>query len=262
MSKLSEPPSPTATATPKTPPESPAILHCFLPSPGLESPLAVFESVTKDACDAPAGQAQGWVEQIDFRLPIGSQSRSAGEAQNAGSKRLGTARKFPPSLDEITARMGSAAPGRSVQRQNSVPPLPSQGITSERRPKLNVGRLRIPLRTLSLGASISNGRECNVTPPLTPHTPKLEITTTVVPRTASAAPFPLNESNLRAFSRLHTARDMMKTLKRRSSPPPPGVWRDSSSTSVQRKRKSAPAVLYGRGRAGFDHDVLSIPGGF
>ncbi|KIM67128.1 hypothetical protein SCLCIDRAFT_108833 [Scleroderma citrinum Foug A] len=262
LSKLSEPPSPTATVTPKTPPESPAILHCCLPSPGLESPLAVFESVTKDACDAPAGRAQGWVEQIDFRLPISIQSRSAGETQNAGSKRPGTARKFLPSLDEITARMGSAVPGRSGRRQNSVLPPSSQETTSKARPKLNVGRLHIPLRTLSFGASISNGRECNITPPPTPHTPKLEVTTTVVPRTASATPFPLNESNLRAFSRLHTARDMMKTLKRRSLPPPPGAWLDSSSTSVQQKRKSAPVVFYGKGRAGFEHDVLSIPGGF
>ncbi|KAL4068234.1 hypothetical protein V8B97DRAFT_1974193 [Scleroderma yunnanense] len=263
LSKLSEPPSPTATVTPKTPPESPAILHCFLPSPGLESPLAVFESISKDVSAAPTGETRGWVEQIDFRLPIGKQSRSADKTGNVGPIPAVTARKFSPSLDEITARMDSAVLGRSTKeatrRQSSIPPIPSQGIVAKSRPKLNVGRLHIPLRILSPGSLISNGREWSAAPAPTPLTPALEVTTTVVPRTTSTAPFPLNESNLRAFSRSYTARDMIKTLKHRSSPPLPGLL---SSSSIQQKRKSAPAVLYGRGRAGFEHDVLSMPGGF
>ncbi|KAL4069497.1 hypothetical protein J3A83DRAFT_4413220 [Scleroderma citrinum] len=247
----------------RLPPSLRPYFTVFLPSPGLESPLAVFESISKDVSAAPTGETRGWVEQIDFRLPIGKQSRSADKTGNVGPIPAVTARKFSPSLDEITARMDSAVLGRSTKeatrRQSSIPPIPSQGIVAKSRPKLNVGRLHIPLRILSPGSLISNGREWSAAPAPTPLTPALEVTTTVVPRTTSTAPFPLNESNLRAFSRSYTARDMIKTLKHRSSPPLPGLL---SSSSIQQKRKSAPAVLYGRGRAGFEHDVLSMPGGF
>ncbi|KAI6153419.1 hypothetical protein BKA82DRAFT_148106 [Pisolithus tinctorius] len=272
LSKVSEPPSPTAATTPKTPPESPAILHCSLPSPGLESPRAVFASVSRNGCgEQPDGgmSHQGWVEQIDFRIPI-SKQRSAGRAGSADVKTPTKLRKFAPSLDEITTRMSSATLRRSSkdtvafsnqQTNHSCPQLPS--VTAEPRPKLNVGRLHMPLRELSPGASFANGGERRFVraPPSALLTPALEVTTTFVPRTVRAAPFPLSESNLQTFSRSYTARDMIRTLKRRSLSPPPLGGCEAKNRVVQ-KRWSAPAELYGCGRTSFQHDVLSMPGSF
>lgn len=273
LSKVSEPPSPTATTTPKTPPESPAVLHCSLPSPGLESPRAVFASVSRDTCgELPDSDKshQGWVEQIDFRIPIGKQCSAgrAGCTEVKTSVRLG---KFAPSLDEITARMSSATLKRSSKdtvtfsNKRRDPQLP--GVTAEPRPKLNVGRLHMPLRELSPGAPFADGLErCIVqSPPSALLTPALQVTTTFVPRTVRATPFPLSESNLHGFSRSYTARDMIRTLKRRSlSPPPPGGCGLSNETKnrVLQRRWSAPAELHDCGRTGFQHDTLSIPGSF
>ncbi|KAG1715638.1 hypothetical protein ID866_1520 [Astraeus odoratus] len=275
LSKVSEPPSPTATITPKTPPDSPAVLHCTLPSPGLESPLSMFEAVAKAGCSLSDAECpQGWVEQIDFCLPVGEQSSSASRrGDNAPTSAKASSRRLGPSLDEITARMGGDTLGQSAKempinrtkRDDHNPPR-LQGCTRESRRKINVGRLLMPLRTLSPGISIGDTPEqCPQSLPPIPLTPTLEVKTTIVPRTTRVSPFPLNESNLRAFSRLHVAKDMIKTLKRRSSFSIPGGGRDPGapvSTNVQLKRRSAPAELYCSGRAGFQHDVLSIHGGF
>ncbi|KAL5519508.1 hypothetical protein ACEPAH_1191 [Sanghuangporus vaninii] len=70
LSKIGAPPSPTATSLPKTPPDSPAIFHYSLPSPGLCSPLALFEKLGLDDQDSEErGVRKVWVEQVDFRLP-------------------------------------------------------------------------------------------------------------------------------------------------------------------------------------------------
>ncbi|KAJ3475450.1 hypothetical protein NLI96_g11832 [Meripilus lineatus] len=61
LSKVQAPPSPTSTLEPKTPPESPAIFHYSLPSPGLESPLAVFETLVTENPNMPPRRT--WVEQ-------------------------------------------------------------------------------------------------------------------------------------------------------------------------------------------------------
>ena len=69
LSKIGAPPSPTATSLPKTPPDSPAIFHYSLPSPGLCSPLALFEKLGLDDQDPEErGVRKIWVEQVDFRL--------------------------------------------------------------------------------------------------------------------------------------------------------------------------------------------------
>ncbi|KAI6132664.1 hypothetical protein EDD16DRAFT_1467971 [Pisolithus croceorrhizus] len=273
LSKVSEPPSPTATTTPKTPPESPAVLHCSLPSPGLESPRTVFASVSRDTCvELPDSDKshQGWVEQIDFRIPVGKQC-SAGRASCTEVKNSARLGKFAPSLDEITARMSSATLKRSskdtVTCSNKRRDLRFPGVTAEPRPELNVGRLHMPLRELSPGPPFADGLERCIlqSPPSALLTPALQVTTTVVPRTVRATPFPLSETNLHAFSRSYTARDMIRTLKRRSSSPPPAGGRDLSHETKDRvfqRRWSAPAELYDCGRAGFQHDMLSIPGSF
>lgn len=273
LSKVAEPPSPTATTIPKTPPESPAVLHCSLPSPGLESPRAVFASVSRDTCgELPDNDKshEGWVEQIDFRIPIGKQC-SAGRAGCTEVRTSVRPGKFAPSLDEITARMGSTTVKRSskdtVNFSNRRRDSQLPGVTAEFSPKLNVGRLHMPLRELSPGALFADDLErCIVqSPPSALLTPALQVTTTFVPRTVRATPLPLSESNLHAFSRSYTARDVIRMLKRRSlSPPPPGGCDQSKEMKyrVLQRRRSAPAELHDCGRIGFQHDMLSTPGSF
>ncbi|KAI5991620.1 hypothetical protein EDD15DRAFT_1106449 [Pisolithus albus] len=203
LSKVAEPTLPTAITIPKTPPESRALLHCSLPSPGLESPRAVSASVSSDTCGELLSHG-GWVEQIDFRISIGKQC-SAGRAGCTEVKASVRPGKFAPSLDEITACMSS--------------------------PELDVGRLHMPLRELSPGVPFADGLErCIVqSPPSALLTPALQVTTIFVPRTVRATPFPLSESNHKAFSRSYTARDMTRMLKRRNLSLPPPLRENATS---------------------------------
>ncbi|PVG03298.1 hypothetical protein CPB86DRAFT_793734 [Serendipita vermifera] len=65
LSKIEALPSPTAASLPVTPPESPAIFHFSLPSPGLISPLALFETLDIDRDGKEQRPVR--VEQVDFR---------------------------------------------------------------------------------------------------------------------------------------------------------------------------------------------------
>jgi len=109
LSKVLAPPSPSATDLPKTPPESPAIFHYTLPSPGLVSPLALFETYAAENPADPNAR-ESWVEQVDFRLPLEEWSKI--KAKDLPKPRVAvvnpsrpTHRRKLPSLDEITARM-------------------------------------------------------------------------------------------------------------------------------------------------------------
>lgn len=145
LSKIGAPPSPTAVSLPKTPPESPAIFHYTLPSPGLHSPLALFEELDIDNEDGSKPvKRQSWVEQVDFRLPAMqsfapiSPSVASSEKQDIpeicvtgptldSSRRFGHARKTSlPSLDQITERYserGSMATSPPTPRVRA--PLPA-----------------------------------------------------------------------------------------------------------------------------------------
>src|SRR6202044_2363180 len=69
LSKLQAPPSPSAVSLPKTPPDSPAIFHYTLPSPGLNSPLALFDALSHNTlANIGLQSVEPWVEQVDFRL--------------------------------------------------------------------------------------------------------------------------------------------------------------------------------------------------
>ncbi|KIJ21574.1 hypothetical protein PAXINDRAFT_65019 [Paxillus involutus ATCC 200175] len=277
--KVKEPPSPTAVSTPKTPPESPSIFHCSLPSPGLKSPLSAFESVVKgsetllDIDYTSSNTRQGWVEQVEFLLPTGGQPHTATKANMKLAPSTQTkSKKGVPSLDEITARLKLAdQPAKQSNCQSRLPNFLktasrlSSPALAEARPKLNVGRLHLPVRSLSMDdAKFDIAPAQRVIPPQSPNLcAPLEVRTTLIPRTVSVATVALNESNLRAFGRSNTARDMMQTLKRRSSPPPPGLgYHVCTQTSIKLKRHSAPAELQVSGRVGFNHAVLSMPGGF
>jgi len=134
LSKLQAPPSPTAMMTPKTPPESPAIFHFSLPSPGLESPLALFESWTDNqANDVP----QTWVERVDFRLVDDKPSLNLFSTKPT---------RGVPSLDQISARLIPHPPKLDDVRITCE----ASADKDSPRPSVGIGRLRMPLRTQAI----------------------------------------------------------------------------------------------------------------
>ncbi|KAG9102861.1 hypothetical protein FRC06_000925 [Ceratobasidium sp. 370] len=106
LSKIAAPPSPTSAETAVTPPESPAVFHFTLPSPGLASPLELFETVKA---------RDSWIEHVDYNHNCTKRMPS----------RL-------PSLDQITARLRptvvveSPAPVLAADRQDEVKPRASR----------------------------------------------------------------------------------------------------------------------------------------
>jgi len=335
LSKLREPPSPTAITLPKTPPESPVLFQCSLPSPGLASPLAAFETFDhgSEHSDDPLHARRSWVEQVDFRLPQEAAVLVPKLVPKVNKPRMPRPKgKRLPSLEEITARLNVATSERTPALVSDCPrtrlpaflttQLSHATETQEKatRPVTSVGRLTLPVRRSS-DTDIAAPRKD--APPASPRlalSPRLQVTTVVVPRTNTFSPCPLTESNLYAFGRESMAREMISTLKRRS-PSPPGNKQDTASvpiphvtitppttpplepehhataaavagekgvdmikllrrrttshsknlpslqvnTSVDERkarRRSSPAELHAKGRVGFEHPVLSIPGGF
>jgi hypothetical protein len=133
LSKIEALPSPTAASLPVTPPESPAIFHFSLPSPGLISPLALFETLDNDG---GREQRPVRVEQVDFRArarkeaealaavtgnmkqslqvhglpaPVTSRTQPKQQQQKQQSQQVTTGksnRSQLPSLDQISKRLG------------------------------------------------------------------------------------------------------------------------------------------------------------
>jgi len=232
---------------------------------------------------------------VDFRLPGHLVREPALRTAPVVSKR-----KPLPSLDQITARLGShvAGPGREASRQSArLPgflkfakqPIPHQAAprvevvnapAPKARPTLPtpVGRLHFPVRSLQPTEppklAIREPKPClpPASPTLSPPS-KLQVTTTVVPRTSAVSPVELTESNLTALnstseSREDTARKMLTRLRRRTLPPSAAMSDVGgvSTVGVEQERKlrrrSAPPELQGMERSGFSHPVLALPGGF
>ncbi|EPQ60888.1 hypothetical protein GLOTRDRAFT_113401 [Gloeophyllum trabeum ATCC 11539] len=288
LSKIQAPPSPTATGLPKTPPESPAIFHYTLPSPGLVSPLAVFESIQENPSGFPAREP--WVEQVDFRLPKEYATQVKKPMSPSFAKPL-------PSLDQITAHLsshGHVAPQREpratrrspiplpdflrgrVNRQKSPARAEAPAPKPRRNLPIGVGRLQFPARNTvpAVPEPVSpQPQHLHQLPPRSPGaplTPKITITTTVVPRTSTTSPVDLTESNLQALTaRARKASDMLSTLRRRTvelhldAHSLQGLnGRDVEDDRKSGRRHSAPAELVQRRREGFMHPVLDLPGGF
>jgi len=269
LSKVLAPPSPTATLTPKTPPESPAIFHYSLPSPGLVSPLALFESL-EDPSRGPSDMTrESWVEQVDFRLPLRAKEKEKPGNQTPFVKTL-------PSLDQISARLSSqghvptppASAEGPIAHRTRLPPFLAKRLTTTtnapERPRLyiGVGRLQIPVRP----PKPKEAANTSFPPPKEPMSllPKLQITTTLVPRTTKTSPIELSESNVQALdSRERRARTMVSTLRRRTIPSDLGITgHETDERKAKWKRHSAPAELTSDQRSGFEHPVLALPGGF
>lgn len=244
------PPSPNSTAIPKTPPESPAIFHYTLPSPGLVSPLSLFDSVDgSNYRDSLAITCQPWVEQVHFRLP--DTKLEGKQAEMCSGQSL-------PSLDQISARLLSRIPGLEPPQPHKV--LLSE-VTPRSRPPLNVGRLKMPSRA----STTQKSSHMPVSP--SPVLPEIQVTTLFVSQVSHASATQLSESNLRAFnSRENRSHTMLTTLRRRtlSSQFVLDVLDTSDKGgSTKWKRQSAPAeLLAAQKRSGFDHSILSFPGGF
>ncbi|KAF9270415.1 hypothetical protein L218DRAFT_952550 [Marasmius fiardii PR-910] len=271
LSKVLAPPSPTATSLPKTPPESPAIFHYSLPSPGLVSPLALFESL-HDASSGPLSYArEPWIEQVDYHRP----SKPKEEGRPINSRTVGSKKtaKALPSLDQISARMAghTRTPSSESKRTSRLPsfliqPRDTQATqAAEQRPRLSVGvgRLQMPMQSPKPTKAVHS----TILPPKSPVSPivPLDITTTVVPRSSSSSPTELTESNVMALDiRERQAQNMLCTLKRRMAPSEPGIHGHDTKDVDERKwrRHSAPAEMAARSRTGFEHPVLKLPGGF
>lgn len=237
LSKVHAPPSPTAAMTPKTPPDSPSIFHYSLPSPGLISPLELFQSLSNDHdSDRPTAR-EVWVEQVDFRLTIDKRELRP-TAYNVKPKAL-------PSLDQISARLSShqthrtPSPGPRPQLQSDIIPSLVAGKPAARR-LIDVGRLRMPARERTVSLSKTD----------------LRVTTTV----STTSPHALESREAKAYN-------MLSTIKRRTvSMAHEFAGSDSEDVDGKRckwKRHSAPADLMPlHERSGFEHPVLSLPGGF
>jgi len=267
LSKVLAPPSPTATTLPKTPPESPAIFHYTLPSPGLVSPLALFESLNDDpACGPLTYCREPWVEQVDFRLSANyTKAKGVNQRMSNASARVSKPRHPIPSLDQISAhltfhghvRSSSGDTGREVRRPS--PPSPE-------RPRLpiGVGRLQMPVRAPQ-PCKADLLRILPPRSPCSPLSPNLQVTTTLVPRSASLSPTELSETNLLALDfRERKARDMLSTLKRRTLLSDHGLnGHDCEELDTRKwRRHSAPADLMPKPRTGFEHPILTLPGAF
>lgn len=257
--------------TPKTPPESPAIFHYSLPSPGLVSPIAHYEALQEQD-----GINQPWVEQVDFKLLSKPKPRFAP---------LSKPRQPLPSLEQISARLNCQRVSRNqqVSRNDTVtqsaPPMPSESA-----PRLVVGRLRMPVRNSTMPTPTITVSEFNdkdseaefdtTRPPKSPLliTPSnLQVTTTPVPRTRSVSPTKLTQANLMALnSRESRSSAMLSTLRRRTQSnnlhqpiPRPTVHLNEADPCKAFRRHSAPPDSMDLSRrSGFEHPILRLPGAF
>jgi hypothetical protein len=252
LSKVLAPPSPTAAVTPKTPPESPSIFHYSLPSPGLVSPIAHYESLhdQDDQNGISPFPCKPWVEQVDFRLL--------------------KKRRALPSLEQISARLNLQ--GRNDKVSQSAPPA-----LSESQPRLVVGRLKMPIRniatpTITISSFPDVHKYEKPLPPIPPKSPllttpsDLQVTTLVVPRTQSTSPTELTRGNLLALNSRETRSSaMLKTLRRRTQST---LFHDQArpipnATDKAFRRHSAPpdSIPFSK-RTGFEHPILALPGAF
>ncbi|KAG8756453.1 hypothetical protein FRC11_005304 [Ceratobasidium sp. 423] len=149
LSRVTAPPSPTSTETAVTPPESPAIFHFSLPSPGLASPLELFEAVTS---------RERWIEEVNY---------------NKKSLRTPARDAFPtarlPSLDQITARLrpsintASIVPSIVVESPTPVSPKALNIVKGNRYDEVKP-RSRIPESVIASARARSTSPPTPVAP--------------------------------------------------------------------------------------------------
>jgi len=92
LAKIGAPPSPDAIDLPATPPDSPAVFHFTLPSPGMTSPLPLFQSL-KSVEDSSTPCR---LERVNFRCQM-------------------------PTLEEISSRLNLPPPCRPSRPSIALP---------------------------------------------------------------------------------------------------------------------------------------------
>lgn len=238
------------------------MFHYALPSPGLESPLAMYEYLENECVTS-----KPWIEQVDYRLPFPAKASPKNVRAPASSR---SSKKGLPSLAQISAHMtmkqlsdtheAAAAPRRlpSFLQQKQQSAVVEEPVRKASPPPISVGRLRMP-GTRSSSPPAPEVKRIYSAPP-SPKTPELQVTITLVPRTASTTRN-LTESNLEAFSR----ENMLRTLRRQSASTfeqDLAAQQKKVAEERLRRRHSAPPELPKRERAGFKHGVLNHRAGF
>jgi len=211
---------------PVTPPESPAIFHFSLPSPGLESPLEVFENLSNDL---GVPEVPPRIEQVDFRLP----SQKLAEAARISRRQAERGRPAHPlpSLEQISQRLTrspssvrinrSPSPDQESSRTNRLPSfLRSRPASPEVLPAEKAPRPKLTLPVLNPSLFIENKEPTLIVPravlpfppsPKSPLPPKLQITTTLCPPTRSkGSPTEFTEANVEQFGSTHKAEVLPK----------------------------------------------------
>ena len=257
LSKLQAPPSPTAATQPATPPESPAVFHYSLPSPGLVSPIAHYESLQEEQMD----YCSPWVEQVDFKLKLSVPKPKMNVQPTSRSK------KGLPSLEQISARLNNYRAAKVFDGALEAPVL----IQPAPAPKKEhvVGRLRMPIRSPPGTAPAITITDTTIPQapksPLLIATSDLAVTTLVVPRTKSVSPTELTRMNLLALNyREKRSSAMLNTLRRRtlSGLPEYPIASDEAMLKSTRRRSAPPDLAPVSKRQGFEHPILALPGAF
>lgn len=250
LSKLDARPTADATMTPVTPPESPAVFHFSLPSPGLVSPLALFETLEKGGLEQ---RRTGWVEQIDFRA----------QAQEKKEKAKRRSHARIPSLDEISARM-RPTPQLAAQQPTGTTaraPIPLPAFLSSRttttvaipprKPEVQGPLPPVPTTLKRAPLVIPARRRSPDLAPLSVEVPRVMITS-ASPVTPTASTTPAPKPATRAPIVISAAVP---------SPAVPQGRAERANAMVERLRKriSAPAALPAIRE---QHPILLVRGGF
>ena len=254
LSKIEALPSPTATSLPVTPPESPAVFHFSLPSPGLVSPLALFETLDHDGTSRPVR-----VEQVDFRARARKEAEAlasltgytdqslqmhglATVAPKAEKRQSRATKQSLPSLDQISKRLGgnititrAASPGSrlpaflqrsaSPPKEDMAPTAPLSAPTPVAAPIPKYSFTPTNVHGPIARPALSTGNRQTRPPPPTS-------VTLAGPHIASTRPStPLTAEALNALAyRAERGTVMMERLQRRFSAPA----RMSGQQSIQR----------------------------
>ncbi|KAG6897334.1 hypothetical protein C0992_002392 [Termitomyces sp. T32_za158] len=242
FSKVLASQTPNATLAPTTLPESPAIVHDTLPTPERVSPLVLFESLGEDdkCCPVSSGH-EPWAEPVDFQTYQHTNVKGTKEPYVLPAE---AHVRIPPSLDQISAHMTCRTTRSSV---NEIADL---ALCPRPRLQLGVGRLQMPIRDATQSTEVSS-------PDL--QKPHGTVRSSVKATMASAT----QSSSFALSSRERRAHNMLSTLHRRTSVYECRLDGTEPETVSNGKRYSAPGDLLPlRGRSGFKHPVLTLPGGF
>lgn len=207
--------------------------HCPISPLGFESEFSTLEVAAANLGDLvvanPPTNPESH-EQVGRGLLIAKQPLTSSKFPRSVPKKPG---HITPSLDEITARLKPVHVSSTKDCSRSQLPNFLKALSPS--PKT------VPVRSFTLNDEKFDTTFAQQVIPLQhpdPRTLKLGLRRVVNPRTASDVAGPILHT-----SRADTARDMIVTLKRRSSPPPGLGHHESTRTAIGVKKRSSPAEL-------------------